>query len=173
MRAAILLAITLTAGAAPWLTAQDTEVVPIGTRVRISGRHLRFGHLVGTVTRENAETLVVGSRAVAFRDLRKLEISTGRRSRLLVGMGNGFLGGAIFGAAFAAVVLDGTMFCADTGTCILRSAGIVGGAGAVTGLLIGAISRGDQWRKVPTDRWRITALPRSTDGMAFAVTVSF
>jgi hypothetical protein len=107
----------------------------------------------------------------AVRDVTRVEVSQGRRSRWLVGAGVGAVGGA--GATF--LVLNGTLFgggsastapcnrsanqdAISVGECVgLTALGAVAGAGL--GALIGGLIRSERWEDRPLTSLRVGAAP--------------
>jgi hypothetical protein len=142
----------------------------VGSRVRLQAPSVVAGRVEGLVLAIDDDALVVGSdHAAAVRVPRdavaRLEVSTGRRGHALQGMA---IGGAIGGAAFG--VIDQQEYCAEyydpLEKCPSRAemVGIGVFGGAAWGLLIGHLTKGDRWSKVPAERLRIGLAPTRTRG---------
>jgi hypothetical protein len=142
--------------AAP-LAAQGmhTETAPEqGLRVRVTAAGAAEP-LTGTLAFQDATTIALlrapGDTAlVPLHAVERLEVSRGRRSNA----GRGLRRGALIGAAVGAVL--GVALMADDGGYFDYGAeaiplGAAGGAmyGSVIGLVVGALSRSEQWAEVP------------------------
>ena len=150
--------------------AQARVLPDVGARVRVTSAQIPRGRTVGILGRITRDTVVVTGHAVSLASISRFELSAGRKSKWLTGMGTGFLGGAALGA------LSGVIACRRTeipGYCALVLGGIGGGAGLVVGGILGASMQGDRWREVPLSAFRMAPIlgPRGTLGIA--VSVSF
>jgi hypothetical protein len=145
------------------LINRDVRVrAPSLGKLRIRGRVDRATPdtlVVRAVTRSGKDTLwTIPASAIA-----RLEVSYGRRSNALRGLGYGLLGGAVIGAGLGAISCRnddelGPGFCAIVG-------GIVYGVGgAVVGLIAGALTRRDRWVDVPAQPGRLSVDLRPRGG---------
>ena len=161
------------------LIAQEPPPVKVGDRVRVTAPHEDIFRDIGTLARIDADTLVVGARAIAVEWVTRLEVSRGQKSR--VGRGavvGGLIGGAIgLGLAIAWVANDCEF--ADTSGCgsevgiIAAGAAIVGLPGAGIGAAIGAVQRTDRWEEVPLDRLRVSFAPQRDGRFGLGLSVRF
>ncbi len=164
------------------LAAQEPDVrLGPGQRVRVTVPRYEFARVVGTVVDIRPDTLYVrwaqrrfvGSRetrwdsvtsAVPIAAIERLEVSQGRRSRWLLGLGLGVAVGGATGALVGYASGDDEsgflQFSAGDKAVMLGVA--LGAVGGVVGLVTGALSRGDRWQEVPRDRIRVTVAPTRT-----------
>jgi len=192
-------AVTFAAGA---VLAGEPATFGIGSRVRVqqeAGKQ-RLSQ-VGVIVATDAETLTLSldhghTRVVPWSEVRRLDISRGRRS-----VGAGMLRGAGFGLAaglavgtflaigerddppcppsdappgfgFSGSLCFGPLFtAADKRTFDIAGMGLVGGS---VGLAVGAVSRGERWQRAGG---RIVHVSPTTDprghGAGLALSVSF
>ena len=155
--------------------ADDATQIPsiaVGTRVKVSAPEISTTPVIGTVRALDAKSLTVDVSgrteplAVPRDRIRRLEVSTGRRSRW-----TGALIGGLLGAAAGAALGNST---ASKNAYDVKSADQAGGA--VLGLLVGAgigalIPPGERWQDVSSSRYRVSFAPRvdRTPGIAFAL----
>ena len=173
MRPASLITVVLSILPVSMVAAQDQSPILPGARVRVTTPHLPRGQLVGDVTRIDADTVVVGSTPVELRSVTRLDISTGRRSHSVTGLGIGFLVGAGVGAILgASAATDESGSCPPT-KCTLAGAGILGVVGLPIGALVGALIRTDRWQEVPPDRWPVATLGQRDGQLTLTVAVQF
>jgi len=173
MRVVTLLAVVLTVLPATLLVAQEPARIVPGAHVRVTAPHLPNGRLQGALTRIDADTLVIGSTPIARHTLTRVEVSTGRRSRLGRGLGVGFLAGAGLGAILGAGVgNDGGEFCTAT-QCAVAGAAVVGVGGMVLGALVGAMTHTDRWQEVPLERVGVRLFPQRDGSLSLAVSLRF
>ncbi len=156
--------------------AQQTPVVPVGTRVRFSPEQTTGDKVVGTIARQRGDTLLLWTERqdtvpVALTNLDRLEVSDGVHGHALKGLGLGLLAGAVLGGAIGAAVEPDELL----GRGINILVGVVGGAGggAVIGLGVGAAIRSERWKAIaPGDEGR-SALPPSGDRIAVRLSLRF
>ena len=129
--------------------AQDGPVAA-GTRVRVTAPNFGLEKRVATVTATRADSIVISfkgaQRTIALRDVSSLEVSAGKRMRVvpyaLLGLGVGAIGGFALGYAS----YDGGSFLSnspsDEGTWVGATLGVVG---LFTGAIAGVFHRGDHW----------------------------
>lgn len=167
-------------GSAAW--AQESSVIVPGARVRITGFESgRSASHAGMVVTAGRDTVVLrldrGDEAMPFAmaGITRIELSRGLKAHTGAGIGLGLLAGFGVGA------LVGYNSC---GTCgggeddqiskllgALAWGGIIGGGGMLVGGLVGAHHRTERWDKVPSSRWRFSAVPRR-DGFALVLSRS-
>jgi len=151
------------------LAAQTPMSAEVGLRVRLK-TDAGSRWLTGTLVGDNGDSLrlQVDDHAspilIARQTVSRFEVSYGRHSHTgtgaLIGFGVGALSGAVYVAkdAFdypgAAAVLGGALF---------------GGAGALLGAVIGAVSHSDDWEAKSVGRARATLVPRGA-GLALSLT---
>jgi len=114
---------------------------------------------------------------VPFASVTRLHVNRGARSSgagLVRGAGRGLLIGGGIGAVTGFASGDDTgsffVFTAEDKAMILGV--LLGGAGAVVGGLVGAVSPGDRWERVD-NRTRLHVAPRNDGGVAVALTRRF
>jgi hypothetical protein len=141
----------------PRLKAQDAPVLEPGVRVRVSTapQAAKPAWIVGTVIAVTGDRLAIrpqhdsgGPIDIARNTVTRLELSRGRHSKALTGLGVGFLVGAGAGVILGSAVLGGGRDIAPSDAKLI-GAGLVGGAGALIGLAVGAGSKSERWQPVP------------------------
>jgi hypothetical protein len=172
----------------PSASIRAQQPVTPGDRVRVSNCYPRFlrGKLrnrcdrhVGTLTALTAQAVTLRvedmATAVPLDSVTRLEVSRGRKSHLLEGIGIGFLAGAGLGALVGAAV-DCTQLLGTTSNQA-SCTGLGAAAGAASGLLIGAavgaLNKTDRWEEVPLDRLRVSVGPQRDGRFALAMSFSF
>lgn len=129
--------------------AQDASMAP-GTRVRVTAPNLGLERHVATVVETRGDSIVVGrkgrSRTMALSDIPTLEVSTGRKMRVLpyalLGLGVGAIGGYAIGYSS----YDGGSFLSNSRSDEGRWVGAtLGAVGLLTGAIAGTVHRGDNW----------------------------
>ncbi len=158
-RVASVVILTLVAATA---SAQENRGLPtqvqVGARVRATAPGV--GTVSGRVIAAHDDSFDLASdqsrdtvRVPAAR-LTALDVSTGQHTRRLAGTGIGLASGILIGGVLGAVTYKkpdcaGTTFFCDLGRGFDETAGamLVGGVGAVVGLLVGSISV-DSWEPV-------------------------
>jgi hypothetical protein len=139
------------------LSAQVSQSLEPGTRVRVSTAPVGLwpDWMVGTIISVTDDHLIIRperdsaqSIELARTALTHLEVSHGKRSKWLTGLGLGFLGGAAVGAAVGynsggySDILGPEAFAA-----IVAIPSALGGA--LIGGVIGAVIKVDRWQVVP------------------------
>lgn len=139
-----------------------------GTRVRISGLS---GQSIGVVDRVTADSMVVAGTPIARAEISRIEVSAGRTSHWLKGMGIGVVVGGVAGYGLSALATMNAQF----GTCradevnVCQLFGVLGaGTGLIVGTVIGGLTHSERWRTLPLDGVRITPVigPGGTVGIA-------
>jgi hypothetical protein len=146
--------------------AQEQPLQP-GQRVRVTAPGLDVNKLQTTFHEVRSDTLVLESMVVPLSYLARLEVSRGRKSNALKGLLIGSVVGVGVGAALgiwgasrptstseAVWCYEGTAACAAVGGLV------VGAAGGLVGLGIGALSKTERWEEVPLDRLRVSVVPQ-------------
>lgn len=153
------------AGCTSPLWAQAEVDVRVGTRLRIRPRFPAgsFGPWrQGTVIQLRGDTIFLqpargGEPLVATETGTQVSAFGGRRSSLGRGLGIGFaagaVGGAVLGLAAGSDCGSGDWICFDRGQLAAAGAIFFGGVGALTGLIIGALSSHDVWKPVGQATW--------------------
>jgi hypothetical protein len=141
-------------------TVHAQAQIQIGARIRITSPS---GRSIGVLERLTIDTVVVGGTPIHRATIRQLEVSAGRKSHWLTGMGIGLVGGAVAGYGISAIATTGSFYgtchADETNICPIF-AGLGGGGGLLLGALIGGAMRTERWRTVqpgtipiaPTDR---------------------
>ena len=160
------LTLTLLVGvAAPALAAQ-TEA-RIGDRVRITSAELPEGRSVGILERSAVDSVVLSGRSIARSSVRHIEVSTGRKSHGLAGMGIGLLAGAGISAGLSCI-----SYCGDVESeYLIAPISIFGGLlGAFVGGLVGQAVKSDRW--APTSLGTLSLQPTAGPGSPLGIRVS-
>jgi hypothetical protein len=140
----------LVLGAAlPALGDDSLSGLSVGARVRLTAPSVSRRPLVGQLVRESAALEIRrddgSSASVPIRSIEKLQVSSGRKRKTLVG--------AVCGAALGVGTALITLRCKHPGFCEDNyiNAGLVvfGGGGAVVGALVGTAIRTEHWKTVP------------------------
>ena len=174
MRSSTLLLALLAVTPLTRVTAQERTTVEPGTRVRVTAPHVDIVRHTGTLARIDADTLVVGARAIAVEWVTRLEVVRGQKSHLLQGMGIGLLAGAAVGAV--AIASSGDLDNCDPfspTTCVLIGAGLGAAVGIPVGALIGLAVRTDRWEEVPLDQLRVSFGPQRAGRFGLGFSVAF
>ena len=142
--AAILLLVCASA-----LSASDTTFVSQGARVKVFPSMAGANPVTGEVAKLSYDTLVIvpegnGSALTFYRsDLRKIEVSQGKKSNVGKGAWIGAAAGAVSGfiIGYAAGPYEN---CAKAG-CGAVTAALFGAGGALVGVGVGAATSGERW----------------------------
>ena len=157
----------------PRVAGQEVPHVALGDRVRLSAPAIAPDPIVGTVISRGADTLTLAvvdretPLGVPLGGVQSLDVSRGKHSHALAGLGIGVGFGLILGAIEGANSQDNYL-CSDSGTCAAFGAVSWG----LTGLLIGALVRSEQWERVPLGRMSVRSA-NAGRGVALGVAVSF
>lgn len=137
--------------------AQDVGINPLaispGTEVRISqsfdGKHFKRA----TVVKTDQDTLRVhfpradAISAIAWNQVTRMDVRTGRHSNFWKGLGIGLLAGAATGALIGSSSASGKDGYTPSAVGAMGALG-VGSFGAITGALLGIVLRTETWRPV-------------------------
>ncbi|NIM49269.1 MAG: hypothetical protein GTN78_19820 [Gemmatimonadales bacterium] len=135
------------------LIAQAPDLVPSGARVRVVATGFFRTPAVATVAGWRADSLLLDIQgrarsAVPVASITRLELSRGRKSKVVTGGAVGLLVGTAATAAFLG------MFCSDPDTLcesdeVVRAFAIIAPLPTVVGALIGLAVRVERWESVP------------------------
>lgn len=145
-----------------------------GTLVRITSPQVPQGRAVGVFERFNGDTVVVAGLPISRASITRLEVSAGRKSHWLAGMGIGFVVGGGLGALSCVIACP-----EDTGSDAIKGIETValGGLGALVGLLaggiVGAFRISDRWREVSLSTLRIAPTLRSDGTFGVSIGLRF
>jgi hypothetical protein len=162
------------------LQAQAAPVLEPGARVRVSTapQASKPAWIVGTVIAVTGDRLAIrpqhdsgGPIDIARNTVTRLELSRGRHSKALTGLGVGFLVGAGTGAILGSAVLGGRDIAPSDAKLI--GAGLVGGVGALIGLAVGAGSKSERWQPVPVTVGVMGGAEASRYSMRVSVSLRF
>lgn len=141
----------------PHLLGQTPELPPTGARVRVVARGIAPGPVVAAVAGRHTDSLILDleggrRRAVPVTSITRLEISRGRKSKVVTGAAMGLILGTAATGAFLA------MFCSDPDTLcesdeVLRALAIIATPPTALGALIGLAVRVERWERFPVT-WR-------------------
>ncbi|MFC1639221.1 hypothetical protein ACFL3B_00490 [Gemmatimonadota bacterium] len=167
MRAAVPLvtvSMLLTVGS---IDAQQPPAIPPGQRVRITAPECGIQRQVTTLEEYTGGALVMPTGSCPLDSVTRLEVSRGRKSHSLEGLGLGWLVGAGVGAA----VSD----CdpSSLGICEAVPIGIGATVGLVIGTIFGSLIKSDRWEEVPLDRVRVSFAPQRDGRFAVGMRVAF
>ncbi|HUR91133.1 MAG TPA: hypothetical protein VMY38_00520 [Gemmatimonadaceae bacterium] len=159
------------------VTGQAQSALAAGARVRITSPRNDLQKHVTTVTEVRGDSIVVagqaGVRAVALSDVTAIEVSTGRRNRIvrdgLIGLGAGFAGGFLLGA----LTYEGPDFLVgssmEAGALLGTFFGVVG---LITGGVVGAFDHADRWQPVQ-GALKASIGPTRSGGVSLALSRAF
>lgn len=163
------------------LFAQEAPPIVPGARIRVSAPSFSRDRLIGTVASKSADTLVVkvengaAPLSIPLVSITRLEVSRGKVARgvnALKGAGIGLLVGAGVGVVAGLVIDDPQNNEITAGAWALFGAGVLGGAGLLTGGIVGFARSNERWKKVPLERVRLGLAPH--DGrVALLATFAF
>jgi MFS family permease len=128
---------------------------------------------VATLEAWRGDTLVLArpwTYELPLASVTRLEVSRGRKSHTLIGLGIGFIGGAAIGGLVATGFDEGG---GDWGNYFLVGAAIGGAAFGAIGAGIGALVKSDRWEEVPLDQLRVSLVPQRDGRFALGLSVSF
>lgn len=161
----------------PMAAQAQAQSAPAGARVRITSPRNDLQKHVTTVTEVRGDTIVVaaqgGVRAVALRDVTSMDVSSGRRNRVvrngLIGLGTGAAGGFLLGV----LTFDEPGFLvagpAEAGAMLGTLFGLVG---LITGGVVGAFDHTDRWQPVK-GTFRASISPTRSGGARLALSRTF
>jgi hypothetical protein len=161
--------------ATPWMcvAAQDAPALAAGQRVRITAPTLGLKRQVVTLDAVGGDTLLLGGdavRAIPLTSVERLEVFEGRHGHPWRGAGVGFLVGAVTGAVLGPYTVPGEGDTAE-GKAV-AGAVLLGAAGALTGVVIGALIKTDKWEEVPLDGLRVSIATRG-GGVGVGIRLGF
>ena len=162
------------------LLAQQALHVEPGTRVRVTANDCGFEGRATIVDAIRGDTLVLrgepppnGNAFVHTRcpieSLARIEVSGGRKSHWLLGMGVGFLAGAGVGALVGGL----SSGCTFEWGSLCAAMGAVTGAplGLLTGLTIGGLIESERWREIPLNKLQMGVVLRRDRTIAFSLSL--
>lgn len=153
-------------------TVQAQAPPDSGARVRIASPQVPRGRLVGVLERFTGDTVVVAGQPISQASISRFEVSAGRKSQWLAGIGIGFAGGAVLGAVSGAIACHGNTY-SFTPICAVALGAIGGGVGLVVGGIVGAITHDDEWHAVSLSTLRITPLLRYDGTLTVSIGLRF
>ena len=158
-------------------SAQSTDSLRVGTRVRVATSTLP--EVVGTITDVRADTLLLrgddGMLAVVRRDITHADISGGRPIETWKGERTGFIAGVIVGAVIGYERYSPSECIPETSVCrnedMLKNGALYGAIGFVAGGLL-AVSMPERWSPiVGAGTARVGTSRGTTSGMSFGLAV--
>jgi hypothetical protein len=141
--------------------------------VRVTAPDLGLRMQEATFEGLRGDTLVVTAYSTTRRcplaSVTQLEVSQGKKGRVLQGLGLGFVLGAGAGAA-AGAAAD----CGDVdAVCTWGGAGLGAGTGLLIGALAVAATRSERWEEVPLDRLRLQIAPQPNGRFGLGAWIRF
>lgn len=124
----------------------------VGARVRLTAPSVSRRPLVGELVRQHSTALEISqedgsSASVPVRSIAKLQVSSGKKRKTLLGA---FCGTALgVGITLIALRCQNPGYCEDTAGHIKAGLVVLGGGGAAIGAVAGTIIRTEQWTTVP------------------------
>jgi len=161
-------------------TAQETNALSPGTRVRVEAPTVTDARATGSLASIDATalhlTLADGETLTVPRDaVESIEVSAGRRSHWVRGAGIGALVGLAFSGTLAIIGAnegDGELTSLDNAMygafIVVTTAG-----SAVVGGITGALIRTEQWEPVPASGVRVGVRPVAGGGVGIGVSLRF
>ncbi|HEU5261475.1 MAG TPA: hypothetical protein VFU41_08650 [Gemmatimonadales bacterium] len=150
--------------------------MPVGTRVRFTPAHSARDRVVGTVTGQRADSLLVWTERretipVPLAGLDRLEVSNGVHGHALTGLGLGLLVGAVAGGTIGAAVEPDELL--GRGVNVL--AGVVLGVagGGLIGVAVGASIQSERWQPLPEGERTVSSFSPSGDRLAVGLSLRF
>jgi len=180
MRALPLVAVFVLAPLSNAIAQQ--QPLQAGQRVRVTAPTLGIRKQAATFEALRGDTLIVVADSIMdcpLASVTRLDVSRGRRSNALKGLGFGAAAGAVIGAAVGAwgahrdTPTSEAVFCYEgTAACAAGGALAVGAFGGLVGLGVGALAKTDRWEELPLDRLRVSVVPRR-DGFGVGARIAF
>lgn len=164
LAAAVLLLAPPVAAQVPSASDAARGPVIVGD-VRVRAPAIAKFRIVGTVDRATPETLVVRGFTRKGADtvwsipasaISRLQVANGTHGNALQGLGLGLLAGAAAGAGIGALSCNDSSSEWGPGACALVLGTLGGGAGAVVGLVAGALTHSVRWVDAPTHPLRVS-----------------
>lgn len=144
-----------------------------GSMVRIRSKELSKGRATGVLERVTADSLIVAGLAVSRSSIDRIDVSTGRKSHTLMGMGIGFVAGVGVGALVCrAACGDNSNGSGLDGVYAAVGAGVGGVLGLGIGALIGS-RKTEQWEKSSLSTLRISPTAGPNGAMGFSLGFQF
>lgn len=162
------------------LFAQNQVLLEPGTRVRVTVPEMGLRGYVAAVEGVTADSLVLSTggalQKYPLAAVTRLDVSRGSRRNWGRGAA---IGAASFGAIGVVLGVAYTVSCRNSPSIgcfdtpemgIPLMGGLLAGAGALVGAVVGGSSRSERWEEVPLDRLRVSVVPQRGGG--FGVMVS-
>ena len=113
-----------------------------------------------------------GSQRFSVASVRRLDVSRGQKSHILLGAGIGLGAGALGAVVFCEVVEKGSCELFDD-DIRLEATLITGAIGGVVGGFVGYLIKTDRWEEVPLERLRVSLAPKRDGGFTLGFSVRF
>jgi len=165
------------------ITAQQAPSIETGSRIRVTAPTVGADKLAGVCVEVDATRLRVQAEeqvsplTISLADVTRLEVSQGRKSNALKGLGFGALIGGSIGAVLGLLASTGESYenpCeGNAPACAAGGAAAFGVTGALVGLGIGALTKSERWEEVPLDRLRVNIVPQRDGRLALGLSVVF
>lgn len=150
----------------------------VGSRIRLRAPRAVEGRIQGSVMELDEKSVLISTDdriplRIPREAITQLEVSTGLRRQTL----KGALIGAGVGAGLSALVpwedycggLESDPSCPSKAESVVVGAG----GGAVWGVLVGLMVKGDRWGKVPLEGVRLSVVPARGHGVGVTLTASW
>lgn len=158
----------------------QAAAVHIGQRVRVTSAVEATPIRIGVIEAIDADTLRLQhtgkagdtlATAIPMASIAGLQVSRGRHSRWLMGLGIGFGAGAVTGAILGASSEDDLLFTSgDKAVMGGVALGVIGGA---VGVVAGALTKTERWETVPIDRVTVSLVPTAGGRLRLGVRIAF
>ncbi len=165
-----------------YTSAQQGPPIETGSRIRVTAPALGVDKLVGHSVEADATQVRVqvedqaAPLTISLADVTRFEVSQGRKSNALKGLGFGAVIGVSTGAVLGLLASSGESYdnpCeGNTVACAAVGAAAVGVTGALVGLGIGALTKSERWEDVPLDRLQVSLAPLCHGRLALGLSVA-
>ena len=150
--------------------------MPVGTRVRFTPAHPARDRVVGTVTGQRGDSLLLlterrESIPVPLASLDRLEVSDGVHGHALTGLGLGLLAGAVVGGTIGAAVEPDELL--GRGVNVLAGVVLGGAGGGLIGVAVGASIQSERWQALPGREQAASSFSPSGDRLAVGLSLRF
>ncbi len=182
MRTVISLTVSLLLAPLDGLSAQQPPPIEPDSRIRVTAPNVGADKVVGTFLGAAGDTLRVQTEsqaplAIPFAFVTRLDVSRGKKSRVVRGAVLVGVIGAVVGGAVGLVTPQ--FACETPSGCPVdwgeagKLAALGGVIGAAVGGGIGALTKTDRWEKVPLDQLRVSLVPQRDGRFALGLSVRF
>jgi len=170
--------------------AQEKTKFSPGTRIRVWTAKFSGKRMTGTVLSSVGDTITLTVKGqtnplmVPVTSINRLEVTKGKKSKIVTGAVVGLFAGASLGAIVGyfgtcstdqqrqTCELDGSVGETKAATAVI-SAGVLGGLGLLLGTVIGVAIKVDRWEEVPLNQIGTGPRPQNKSGLVLSVSYNF